>query len=193
MTTAKDVYRSKATPEEIEDLLEQAPKMTVATLNDDGTIHLANVISYFEDGKVFFETSSVTKKARNLTERSTVSFLVEGAARSTGRRFMASCEGTGRIITGEAAQAVNRRLRKRHIVEEAVDMVHQAWDALDDVAVEITPNRWRSWVGDKLMEATQAALGPEMSTDEIWKQGPSDDCARVPGDREGYEPDTAGR
>ena len=193
MTTAKDVYRSKATPEEIEDLLEQAPKMTVATLNDDGTIHLANVISYFEDGKAFFETSSVTKKARNLTERSTVSFLVEGAARSTGRRFMASCEGTGRIITGEAAQAVNRRLRKRHIVEEAVDMVHQAWDALDDVAVEITPNRWRSWVGDKLMEATQAALGPEMSTDEIWKQGPSDDCARVPGDREGYEPDTAGR
>ncbi|MDH3296060.1 MAG: hypothetical protein OER95_17215 [Acidimicrobiia bacterium] len=45
MATAKDVYRSKANPEEIEDLLEQAPKMTVATLNDDGTIHLANVIS----------------------------------------------------------------------------------------------------------------------------------------------------
>lgn len=59
MTTAKDVYRSRATPEEIEDLLEQAPKMTVATLNDDGTIHLANVISYFENGKVFFETSSI--------------------------------------------------------------------------------------------------------------------------------------
>jgi hypothetical protein len=150
-------------------LADEAPKITVATLNDDGTIHLANVISYFEDGKVFFETSSVTKKARNLTERSTVSFLVEGAARSTGRRFMASCEGTGRLITGEAAHAVNRRLRQRHIVEEAVDMVHQAWGALDDVAVEITPNRWRSWVGDKLMEVTQVALGPKMSTDEIWK------------------------
>jgi hypothetical protein len=169
MTTAKDVYRSKATPEEIEDLLEQVPKMTVATLNDDGTIHLANVISYFEDGKVFFEASSVTKKARNLTERSTISFLVEGAAKSTGRRFMASCEGTGRTITGDAAHAVNRRLRQQHIVEEALDLVHEAWGALDDVAVEITPNRWRSWVGDKLMEVTQAALGTEMSTNEIWK------------------------
>lgn len=62
------VYRSKATPEEIEDLLEQAPKLTIATLNDDGTIHLADVISYFEDGKVFFETSSITKKARNLAK-----------------------------------------------------------------------------------------------------------------------------
>ncbi len=82
---------------------------------------------------------------------------------------MASCEGTGRIITGEAAQAVNRRLRQQHIVDEALDMVHQAWGALDDVAVEITPNRWRSWVGDKLMEVTQAALGTEMSTNEIWK------------------------
>ncbi len=169
MTTPKDVYRSKATPDEIEDLLGQSPKMTVATLNGDGTIHLANVISHFEDGKVYFETSSVTKKARNLATSSTVSFLIEGKARSTGRRFMASCEGTAQLLTGEAAAAINRRLREQHIVEEAIDMVDEAWGALDDVAIEITPVRWRSWVGDKLMEITQAALGPGMTTDEIWK------------------------
>lgn len=169
MTTAKDVHRSRATPEEIGDLLEQAPKMTVATLNDDGTIHLANVISYFEGGKVYFETSSVTKKARNLAKRPTISILVEGVANSTGRRFMASCDGTGRVMTGEAAQAVNHRLRRAHIVDDAVEMVDQAWGALDDVAIEITPGRWRSWVGDKLMEVTQAALGSDMSTDDIWR------------------------
>ena len=36
---------------------------TVETLNEDGSIHLAYVLFLHEDDRLYFETSSVTRKA----------------------------------------------------------------------------------------------------------------------------------
>jgi hypothetical protein len=39
------------------------------TLNEDGSIHLAYVILLYEDGRLYLEAASVTRKARNAAAR----------------------------------------------------------------------------------------------------------------------------
>ena len=75
---ASDVYLAKPAPEVIEMYLRHTINATIGTLNPDGSIHLAFVLFLWEDGKLYFETSSITKKARNIVARSTASFAFEG-------------------------------------------------------------------------------------------------------------------
>ena len=74
---------------------------------------------------------------------------------------MVSAEGTARVLDGAQAQALNHRLRAKYIKPEALDGIDRAWGRLDDVAVEITPKRWRSWTGSVLHDETRKELaGP---------------------------------
>ena len=70
---AADIYLAKPAPEAIEAQLFRPIRATIGTLNPDGSIHLAFVIFLWEDGKLYFETASMTKKARNVAARSTAS------------------------------------------------------------------------------------------------------------------------
>lgn len=166
MSTAREVYTAHPTDAEIDDVLGQRRAGAVGTLNDDGSIHLAYVIFLHEDGRIYFETSSVTRKARNLAARSTVSFLVQGTAAS-GRSLMVAFEGRARILEGDAARSVNRRLREKYIRAESVDAIERAWGSVDDLSVEITPLRRRSWTGSVLEAVTEDALGAT-SYDDAW-------------------------
>jgi hypothetical protein len=67
---------------------------------------------------------------------------------------------------GPDAQAVNHRLRAKYIRPGALEAIDRAWGRLDDVAVEITPVRWRSWTGDVLHEETQKEL--DGSYEDAW-------------------------
>ncbi len=167
MATAEEIYRAGATMVEIEDVLSKRLTATIGTLNEDGSIHLAFVIFLYEDGRFFCETSSVTRKARNVRVRSTASFLVQGEA-SSGRTIMAENEGTARLIEGEEARSVNRRLRAKYITDAALDRVDQAWNEFDDVAIEITPGpRWRSWCGQTFTAETTRAMNG--SSTAVWR------------------------
>jgi hypothetical protein len=83
--------------------------------------------------------------------------LVQGVA-STGRHLMVAAEGPARVLTGDDARAVNHRLRAKYIKPESLDAVDRAWGRLDDVSIEITPTRWRSWTGGLLHDETQREL-----------------------------------
>jgi hypothetical protein len=167
MVTATQVYRSQPTPDEIAEVLGKRVAAAVGTLNEDGSVHLAYVIFLHEDGKLYFETSSVTRKARNVAARGQATMMVQGSA-STGRSLMVSVEGTARVIDGPGAQAVNHRLRAKYIKDEAIGAVDRVWGALDDVAIEITPLRWRSWTGDLLHAETERELDGDY--DAAWRE-----------------------
>ncbi len=141
---ASDVYLAKVAQETIERQLERPINATIGTLNPDGSIHLAFVLFLWEDGKLYFETASMTRKARNVAARSTASFAVEG------KGFMAMAEGIGRIIDGRD-----------------VDTVGAAWGTVDDVAVEITPTKWRSWSNEILSELGRASA-EDLEPSEWW-------------------------
>lgn len=150
---ASDIYLAKAAPEVIQQHLKRPINATIGTLNADGSIHLAFVLFLWEDGKLYFETASMTKKARNVAARATASFAFEGEG------FMAMAEGVGRLIDGKQAHAINHRLRQKYLTQPAVDTVGAAWGTVDDVAVEITPTKWRSWSNDALSELGRQSAG----------------------------------
>jgi hypothetical protein len=168
MPTADDVYRAHPTREEIEDVLAQRLTAAVATINPDGSIHQAYVIFLYGDGKLYWETASSTRKAKNLAANSTASFLVEGEAAS-GTSLMVAGSGSGQLLTGSAAEEINQRLRAKYVTDDALGVVNQVWGALDDVCVEITVERWRSWTGRVFREATMAGFGDE-PPEQLWRE-----------------------
>ena len=95
MASAEDVYRGHPTAGEVESVLAKRTSAAVGTLNPDGSVHLSYVIFLHDLGRIWFETSSVTRKARNLSRDDRVSILVQGTA-ATGRHLMISIEGTAR-------------------------------------------------------------------------------------------------
>jgi PPOX class probable F420-dependent enzyme len=168
MADAEQVYRAHPTSDEIAEVLAQRLVAAVGTLNSDGSIHLAYVLFLHDDGRMYFETSSVTRKARNAERRGWASMLVQGPA-SSGRSLMVAAEGTARVITGDEAQEINHRLRAKYFKPTALDGIDRAWGRLDDVAVEVTPKRWRSWTGSVLHEETRKELSG--SYEDAWLTG----------------------
>jgi hypothetical protein len=165
-TTAADVYLRHPEQSEIDDVLAQRGVCALGTLNADGSIHLTYLLFLYEEGRFYLETASSTRKARNVAARGVGSLLIQGTA-ATGRSLMVECEGTARIIPVPEAHAVNHRIRSKYLVPDAVADVDAAWGRFDDVSIEVTPERWRSWTGDALAAATTAALGRDY--EEIWR------------------------
>jgi nitroimidazol reductase NimA-like FMN-containing flavoprotein (pyridoxamine 5'-phosphate oxidase superfamily) len=165
MADARDVYRSHPTDAEIADVLELREVATLGTVNEDGSVHLAYAIFLHEDGRLYLETSSVTRKARNASRRGHASLLVQGRA-STGRTLMVAAEGRARVITGDEAHEIRRRILAKYVKPEALAGIHRAFGRFDDVAIEITPVRWRSWTNTVLRrEAEREIAGPYS---EVW-------------------------
>lgn len=157
---AADVYLARPSDDDIERQLKRNINAVVGTLNPDGTIHLAFVLFLWQDGKFYFETSSMTKKARNVAASPTASFAIDPPG------FMAMAEGVARIIDGDEAHRINRTLREKYLVEAARG-VGDAWESIDDIAIEITPHKWRSWSSEALV-ALSAEGADGLSPDEWW-------------------------
>ena len=165
MISSRDVYHDRPTDQEVEDVLGQRLSGAVGTLNEDGSIHLTYVIFLHEGDRVWFETASLTRKARNVAARPSISFLVQGTA-STGRSLMVALEGDAEVVTGVEAHAIQHRIRAKYITDDALPALDRAWDAMDDVAIAIVPRRRRSWTGAALATQTEAAMG--RSYEEAW-------------------------
>jgi hypothetical protein len=166
MTTANDIYRAHPTDEEIADVLDQRLSAALGTLNDDGSIHLTYLLFVYEGGRFLLETASSTRKARNIAARGTASILVHGTAAS-GRSLMIEAEGRARLIELPEAHEVNHRIHAKYVLPDDVADLDQVWGRFDDVSIELTPDRWRSWTGSVLASTTEAALG--RSYEAIWK------------------------
>ena len=165
-TTAADIYLAHPEQSEIDDVLGQRGVTALGTLNEDGSIHLTYLLFLYEDGRFYLETASTTRKARNVAARGVASLLIQGTA-STGRSLMVECEGSARIVPVPEAHAVNHRIRAKYVLPDAVEALDSAWGRFDDVSIEVTPARWRSWTGDVLAATTAEALG--RSYEGIWK------------------------
>jgi PPOX class probable F420-dependent enzyme len=162
---AREVYRIHPTSDEIAEVLDQRGIATLGTINEDGSVHLTYVIFLHEGGRLYFETSSVTRKARNVGDRGRATLLTEGRA-STGRSLMVAAEGAARVITGPEAEAINHRIRAKYVKPEALDGIDRAYGRYDDVAIEITPARWRSWTNTLLRAAAEQEI--EGSYGDVW-------------------------
>jgi hypothetical protein len=162
---AERVYLARPTPEEVAEVLDQRVTATVGTLNEDGSVHLAYVLFLYADRQLYFETSSITRKARNATRRGHISMIVQSQTKY-GHHVMVAAEGTPRVIRGDEATRIHHRLRAKYIRPEALAGIDRAWEAIDDIAVQLVPRRWRSWTASVYHDVTSRHL--DVPYEEAW-------------------------
>jgi PPOX class probable F420-dependent enzyme len=137
---------------ELRALLMERRYATLATHDPGGMIHLTPVWFLFDDERFYFESFSGSRKVKNLEQDASASVVVDG--REPGRERWVSASGTTEILTGNAAQAINSRIRERYLTQEALEdpRVEPTFAAGDDVTIRLTPTRWRSWAAKDLDE-----------------------------------------
>ncbi len=133
------------TPGWIEAFLRERRYAVLATYDDDGSIHLTPVWYLYEEGQLFVETSSTSRKARNILARPAATLLVD--VRTLGSERWVSASGRAQILRGEASEGINHKILRRYLTEEALlhPTIGSAMASADDVTICLRPARWRSW------------------------------------------------
>ncbi len=119
---------------------------TLATLNDDGSIHLTPVWYLFEDDCFFVSTGSPSRKVRNILARSQASILVDRRNR-IGSEIWVSASGAAEIISGGRSKEVNAKIHQRYLTKAGLEdpRVGPAMEEAGDVTIALKPNSWKSW------------------------------------------------
>jgi PPOX class probable F420-dependent enzyme len=116
----------------------------LATHDPDGGIHLTPIWFLFEEDRFYFAASSRSRKVKNLERSAAASVVVD--AREPGRERWVSASGPVEILRDGEAESINARIRRRYLAPKALDgPIEAALAASDDVALSLTPTRWRSW------------------------------------------------
>ena len=118
---------------------------TLATLNDDGSIHLTPVWYLFEDGRIFVQSSSASRKIKNLASRPGVSLMID--VRKQGSEKWVSASGSVELLRGEESKNIQAKILRRYLTRTALEdsRVGPGFESGDDVTIKIIPHTWRSW------------------------------------------------
>ena len=129
----------------IEEALGRRAIACLATQNEDGSIHLTAVWFLYENQRLYVATQSKTRKARNLSARPNASLMVD--IREPGSERGVCAAGAVRILSGENATGMIRRIHSRYLSSAALEdpRVGPVFASMDDVVLELTPKKWTSW------------------------------------------------
>jgi PPOX class probable F420-dependent enzyme len=118
---------------------------TLATLNEDGSMHLTPVWYLFEDECLFVETAASDRKVTNILARPQASLVVD--SRKQGAERWVSASGTAEIIRGERSKAINANIQQRYLTKAGLEdpRVGPVFAAASEVTIGLTPHAWRSF------------------------------------------------
>jgi general stress protein 26 len=118
---------------------------SLATPNQDRSIHMVAVWYWFDGSKIFVATASRSRKARNMQAHSNATLMID--SRDPQASFGASIAGTVQILQGAASQKLNKEIHTKYLsvaalADPRVGPVFAGWD---DVTIQITPDSVISW------------------------------------------------
>jgi nitroimidazol reductase NimA-like FMN-containing flavoprotein (pyridoxamine 5'-phosphate oxidase superfamily) len=118
---------------------------SLATLNPDGSSHLAAIWYVYEEGVFYFPTSQRSRKAKNVALSARASVMVDSRASESIRGVAAA--GAASVISGSEALGLNRLIHLRYLTEEGLrtSRVGRAVSEGDDVTIRLEPERWHTW------------------------------------------------
>lgn len=118
---------------------------TLATHNEEGSIHTTPVWYLFENGNFYFGVPSFSRKARNVVARPNATVLID--ARKPGGERWVSASGHVEILTGDESRAINSKILSRYLTEDAIadPRIGPGFAAADDITLSLKPETWRSW------------------------------------------------
>lgn len=142
---------------EFQSLLDERRCAVLATHDSGGAIHLTPIWFLFESDSFYFESSSTSRKVKNLEQNPSASVVVD--ARDPGRERWISASGPVEIVRDAEAASINARIRRRYLTEAALGSpLEAAIAAADDVALRLVPTAWQSWAAPKIESPEQLFL-----------------------------------
>jgi hypothetical protein len=159
------VYRTAAgLTDEIRSLLAKQGNVILATVDDDGSPHLTELLFLLdEQDRVQMPTPHNTRKFKNLQKRpvATVFFYDQPG--------WTSASGTVELWTGEQAAEANRRNRERLLTEGGHETIGRVLRAHEDSTIVLTPRRWLSWSSAATVDEVRRLGGDfEAHPPETW-------------------------
>ncbi len=129
---------------------------SLATENQDGSIHMVAVWYWFDGVKIFVATAARSQKARNLGRNPKVSLMIDSRDPAASRGI--GVAGRARLLMKEPSRKWNAKVHEKYLSEAAladtrVGPVFAAWD---DTTIEITPTSVIAW---DMREADRQAFG----------------------------------
>ncbi|HJS99056.1 MAG TPA: pyridoxamine 5'-phosphate oxidase family protein [Terriglobales bacterium] len=140
----------------VKELLSGRYVASLATENQDGSIHMVAVWYWFDGAKIYVATAARSQKARNLGRNATVSLMID--SRDPGASRGINIAGRARLLMKEPSGRWNAKVHEKYLSEAAladprVGPVFAAWD---DTTIEITPTAVIAW---DMREADRQAFG----------------------------------
>lgn len=125
---------------------------TLATHNEDGSIHTTPVWYVFENGSLYVGSPSLSRKARNVAARPNATMLVD--IRKPGGERWIYASGRVEILRGDESREINSRILRRYLTDEAMadPRIGPAFAAADDITICLKPESLRSWSSKDLDE-----------------------------------------
>jgi PPOX class probable F420-dependent enzyme len=131
----------------------------LATANPDGSPHTVPVGFAFDGQRFLIASGSTTRKVRNLEADPRARVLVMAPAASTGiDDGWVAADGRAQLVRGEQAQKLNRLAVAPYLTEEGKRGYEEVFLPVMDVAIVVTPERWRTW-DETAMLATMVEHG----------------------------------
>jgi PPOX class probable F420-dependent enzyme len=130
----------------IQEFLDGRHYASLATQNDDGSMHLTPVWYLFEDGKFFISTNTFGRKFNNILARHQVSLMVD-SRRTQGEEMWVSVSGKAGIIEGDESKEINTKIVKRYLTKAAMEDpdIGQVFVASDKATISLRPETVQSW------------------------------------------------
>jgi hypothetical protein len=134
------------------EILEARHYATLATHNEDGSIHTTPVWYLFENGRFYVESPSSSRKARNAAARPNATTMLD--IRRPGDESWGYASGRVETLRGDDSLEINSKILHRYLTEEAIKdtRIGPAFAAADDITICIIPERWRSWSAKEIDE-----------------------------------------
>ncbi|HKW25917.1 MAG TPA: pyridoxamine 5'-phosphate oxidase family protein [Terriglobales bacterium] len=140
----------------VKELLSGRYVASLATENQNGSIHMVAVWYWFDEAKIYVATAARSQKARNLGRNPKVSLMIDSRDPAASRGI--SIAGRARLLMKESSREWNAKVHGKYLSKAAladarVGPVFAAWD---DTTIEITPTSVIAW---DMREADRQAFG----------------------------------
>ncbi len=131
---------------EIDELLSMTLIANLATLDDDGSIHLLPMWFLRVDKDICIPTSRYTHKYRNLRKRPRASVMIDVSRAGLNLKGVL-IRGRVELVDGEKARRINRSIHLKYVTQEALSdpSVASYLSEGDDVTVKVHIDDLISW------------------------------------------------
>ena len=118
---------------------------TLATFNNDGSLHLTPTWYLFENDLFFLTTNPSSRKVNNIIANPEASIIVDTRKLGFERWVSALC--VAEIIRDELAEEIDKKILQRYLTPDGLEdpKVGPVFEAAGGVVIKLTPRSWKSW------------------------------------------------